>query len=184
MPAGTIDERHQWPYWTEQADKRFLIRNYGVNGERTDQIARRLASVTQTVDVVIIQGGINDLVQGRRPSDAAAHIRAMMHRGKELGGLVAVADVLPWNNGYPGGDGPIRDLNKLIHQLAKDEGVLLLRFYATLEDPQRRGRMKEAWTTDGNHPSAHGHRRLGQLVLRAVGTSPTVNSPAGHGGSA
>ena len=37
-----LDERHQWGYWAERANPGIRVRNHGVNGERTDQIAARL----------------------------------------------------------------------------------------------------------------------------------------------
>ena len=91
----------------------------------------------------------------------------MVRRGKELGLGVAVADVLPWNNGWPEAEPKIRRLNELIAQIAREEGVTLLPFHDTLEDPERPGRMREEWThPDGDHPSVAGYRRLGQLAFR------------------
>jgi len=58
----------------------------------------------------------------------------------------------------------------LIAELARDEGVPLLSFHDTLEDPERPGRMKEEWThPDGDHPSIAGYRRLGELAFRLPG---------------
>ena len=59
----------------------------------------------------------------------------MVERGSALGLRVAVADLLPWNNGYPEADPKIRRLNELIHAVAQRRGVPVLPFYATLEDP-------------------------------------------------
>ena len=90
----------------------------------------------------------------------------MAERGKELGLPVAIAELLPWNNGYPQADPKIRRLNELIHALARDEHVPVLPFYETLEDPARPGRMKEEWTSDGDHPSVEGYRLLGERAYR------------------
>ena len=110
-----------------------------------------------------MQGGINDIAQGRDIEAAARDLRALVERGLALGLPVAVCDVLPWNNGWPGKDADIRRLNALIH----DFGVPVLPFHATLEDPDRPGRMKDEWTNeDGDHPSLAGYRRLGELAFR------------------
>ena len=117
----------------------------------------------------MVQGGINDIVQGRSAAVAGANLRAMVRRGKELGLRVALADVLPWNNGWPDAEEPIRELNALIADIARDESVLLLPFHDTLEDPDRRGRMRDEWThADGDHPSVEGYRRLGEVVARSL----------------
>jgi lysophospholipase L1-like esterase len=115
--------------------------------------------------VIVVQGGINDVVQGRAVELAAADLQAMVRRAKEVAEVVLLPDVLPWNKGWPGAEPGIRELNALIRQLAAAEGVPLLPFHETLEDPERPGRMKEEWTPDGNHPSVEGHRRLGELAF-------------------
>jgi lysophospholipase L1-like esterase len=115
--------------------------------------------------VLIVQGGINDIVQGRDIDQAAKNLRAMVRRGKQLGLRVALADVLPWNNGWPDAAPKIRGLNELIAAIAREEDVPLLPFHDTLEDPDRPGRMREEWTSDGDHPSPEGYRRLGELAF-------------------
>ena len=145
---------------------RLEFRNCGVYGERTDQIARRLERCAEGADVLVVQGGINDIAQRRAIQPAAENLRAMVRRGKELGLTVLVADVLPWNNGHPVAERPIRRLNELIAALATEEDVPLLRFHETLEDGERPGRMREEWTSDGDHPSIEGYRRLGELAFR------------------
>jgi lysophospholipase L1-like esterase len=117
--------------------------------------------------VLVVQGGINDIAQGRPVAAAAADLRAMVQRGQELGLRVALVDVLPWNNGWPDAEIPIRELNTLIAEIARDEHVPLLPFHDTLEDPDRPGRMREEWThADGDHPSVAGYRRLGEIAFR------------------
>jgi len=94
----------------------------------------------------------------------------MVRRGKELGLRVAIADVLPWNNGWPDAEPQIRQLNALVAELAREEDVPLLPFHDTLEDPERPGRMRVEWThADGDHPSPAGYRRLGELAVRLPG---------------
>ena len=53
-----------------------------------------------------------------------------------------------------------------MHAIGRKEGVPVLPFHATLEDPERPGRMREEWTDDGDHPSVEGYRRLGELAFR------------------
>jgi lysophospholipase L1-like esterase len=135
-------------------------------GQRTDEIRARLEDCAGGADVVVVQGGINDIAQGRSVEAAAENLRAMVRRGKSLGLQVLLADVLPWNNGWPDGEPKIRRLNELIQEIARDEVVPLLPFHDTLEDRERPGRMREEWTSDGDHPSVEGYRRLGELAFR------------------
>jgi lysophospholipase L1-like esterase len=160
------DPESQYEHWAGFGDLRLEFRNCGVYGERTDEIALRLERCAEGADVLVVQGGINDIAQRRSVETAAENLRAIVRRGRELGLRVAIADVLPWNNGYPAAESPIRRLNALIGALAAEEQVRVLPFHATLEDPSRSGRMAEEWTSDGDHPSVAGYRRLGELAFQ------------------
>jgi lysophospholipase L1-like esterase len=155
-----------WDVWAAAADPRLSFRNCGIYGQRTDQIAARLTECARGADVLIVQGGINDVAQGRDVDTAAGNLRAIVRGGKELGLRVALADVLPWNNGWPGAEPKIRRLNELIAEIAREEDVPLLPFHDTLEDPERPGRMREEWTHEGDHPNEDGYRRLAEVAFR------------------
>jgi lysophospholipase L1-like esterase len=156
----------QYEYWAARADPRLKLRNCGVYGLRTDEIAERLDACADGARLLVVQGGINDIAQGRPVEEAAENLRAMVLRGRDLGLQLALANVLPWNNGYPQAEDPIRSLNALLDAIGTEESVPVLRFYETLEDSQRPGRMREEWTSDGDHPSVEGYRRLGELAFR------------------
>ena len=151
-----------WPTAAAKACPGLRFTVCAVYGKRTDEIAAWLDDASEGADVLVVQGGINDIAQGRPVAEAAGNLRAMIGRGQELGLRVAVANVLPWNNGWPDAEPSIRELNALIEEL----GVPVLPFHDTLEDPERPGRMREEWTFEGDHPSVEGYRRLGELAFR------------------
>jgi lysophospholipase L1-like esterase len=66
QPFEGTNVESQYLYWAAKADPRIEFRNHGVGGERTDQIFARFAAATAGADVLVVQGGINDVVQGRR----------------------------------------------------------------------------------------------------------------------
>jgi lysophospholipase L1-like esterase len=160
------DPESQYEHWAALRDPRLEFRNCGFYGQRTDEIAARLEACAADAEVLVVQGGINDVAQRLPVEPAAENLRRMVRRGLELGLRVAIADVLSWNNGYPDAEAPIRRLNELIATLADEEGVAMLPFHDTLEDTERPGRMRDAWTSDGDHPSIEGYRRLGELAFR------------------
>jgi lysophospholipase L1-like esterase len=161
-----LDERHQWGYWAERANPGIRVRNHGVNGERTDQIAARLDEALDGADVLIVQGGVNDIAQGRPIGPALERLSSMVAHGRATGVPVAIVNLLPWNTGFPAKDPLIRELNAGIAAFAAAEELELLDFFSTLEDPARRGTMRDAWTSEGDHPSLEGYRRLGELAFR------------------
>jgi len=160
------DERSQWQWWAAQADARLEFRTTAVYGERTDQIAGRLDLVLPGADALVVQGGINDVVQRRPVEEALRNLAEMLERGRAAGLSVAVTDVLPWNNGDERAAADIRRLNDAIRELAARAGATLLPFHDTLVDPADPTRMREGLTDDGDHPSVEGHRLLGERAFR------------------
>jgi len=154
-----------WEHWAALARPDIELRNCGVYSERTDEIARRLDACAAGADVLVVQGGINDVAQGRAVEAAAADLRAMVRRGLELGLRVLLCDVLPWNAGYPRFDRAVLALNALVAAVADEEGVVLVPFHDTLEDPARPGRMRDDWVADSDHPSVASYRRLAEVAV-------------------
>ena len=159
------DERSQWQWWAAQSAPQLEFRNLGVNGQRTDEIAARFDDAAQGADVLIVQGGINDVVQRRPVDEAARNLGGMVERAQALGLGVAIANVLPWGNGDARAAQDIAGLNELVRALAGRLGVPLLPFHETLVDPAEPRRMRAEWTDDGNHPSVEGHRLLGERAF-------------------
>ena len=160
--AQTGDPEGQWEHWAGLRHPELEFRNHGIWGQRIDEILARFDEAAAGADVLIVQGGINDIAQGRPIEPAADGLAEMIRRAQALGLPVAVCDVLPWNNGRPEHRAAIRALNARIHAL----GVPVLPFHDTLEDPQAPGRMKPEWTNEnGDHPSLAGYRRLGESAF-------------------
>src|SRR2546423_1077876 len=123
------DERSQWQWWVTGRDPSLELRNHGVYGERTDQIAAAFEAPAGGAEALIVQGGINDVVQGRPVDEAARHLAGVVERARQRGLPVAIADVLPWNNGDERAARDIVRLNELVRALAADTGVPLLPFH-------------------------------------------------------
>ena len=156
---AATDERSRWQWWAAARDARLEFRTRAVYGKRTDEIERFVDDVADGADVLVVQGGINDVVQQRRVEDAASSLAAMVERGRTLGLHVALADVLPWPRGDERAARDIVRLNELLHAVP---GVTPLRFHDTL------ARLDREWSDDGDHPSVEGHRLLGDEAARAL----------------
>jgi lysophospholipase L1-like esterase len=151
-----------------------------VYGERTDQIARRLELVLPGADVLVVQGGINDIAQRRPVEQAARNLEEMLARGRAAGLELAVADVLPWNNGDDPSAAEIERLNALIRRLAETAGATLLPFHDTLADPTDPRSIGPGLTDDGSHPSIEGHRLLGERAFRLPEVDGVVDEHEPH----
>jgi lysophospholipase L1-like esterase len=159
----------QWEYWAQREHPDLQIRNCGVRGQSTNEIAQRFEQCTQGADGVVIQGGINDLREGIPGAVVLANLRGMIRAAKELNLDVAVADLLPYGPA-PQADPIIDRLNCEIEGMARRERVTVLHFHRVLEDAQHPGRMRPGWTADGIHPSVKGYRRLGGMAFQPPGS--------------
>ena len=148
------DERSQWQWWATKSDPSLQFRTRAEYGRRTDEIARFLDDVLDGADLLVVQGGINDVAQ-RRPVEAAGrNLAAIVGKGRSLGLGVALADVLPWPAGDERAAREIERLNELIHAIAD---ATLLPFHDSLA-------AVEGWSDDGDHPSIEAHRLLGECA--------------------
>jgi lysophospholipase L1-like esterase len=164
-----LTRESQWQYWAGAAtDGAFRFRNCGVEGDRTDEIEARFAGCTTGADVVVIQGGTNDLAQHRTPAEAAANIRDMVRRAQQAGLRALVTTIPPVNSRYPTYAEPVRRLNARITSLAREARVRVIDFFGQLEDPRRPDQMPARWTADGIHPTVEGYARLGRAAARQL----------------
>src|ERR687885_2353623 len=83
--GSALDERSQWEWWAARARPGLGLRNCGVYGERAEEIERRLEACVAGADALVVQGGINDVAQGRPVEGAAAALRRMGRRGGGVG---------------------------------------------------------------------------------------------------
>jgi lysophospholipase L1-like esterase len=155
--AADSDERSQWGWWAERRAPELELRNHGVYGQRTDEIAARLDLAARGASLLVVQGGINDVAQRRPVEEAARNLAGMLEHGRRLGLAVVLADVLPWPNGDARAAADIARLNVLVHALADGLDVPLLPFHDTLA-------ARADWSDDGDHPSIDGHRLLGEAA--------------------
>jgi lysophospholipase L1-like esterase len=161
----TLDERSQWEYWAQrQLGASVTIRNCGVPGERTDQIALRLAFCTQGADAVILEGGLNDLIQGKSVDSIVQNLQAMVRKAKAMGLRVGITELLPVRNPEPAFADTIELLNSRIEGIARTDGARLYRWYHLVEDPNQSGSLRADLTTDGLHPTVAGYRLLGDAI--------------------
>ena len=81
-PAGDGDERSQFAYWLQASHPEWRALNRGVNGERSDEIARRFDRdvLAHSPDAVVIIAGVNDVYQGRPASVVIEQLSAMYAR--------------------------------------------------------------------------------------------------------
>ena len=91
----------QWEHWAELAHPELIFANHGIYGQRTDEIALRFGEAVEGADVLVVQGGINDIAQGRDVEPAAAILAALVERGLAVGSASRSATSCPGTTAAP-----------------------------------------------------------------------------------
>ncbi|MGZ5322812.1 MAG: SGNH/GDSL hydrolase family protein [Solirubrobacterales bacterium] len=171
-----MTRRSQYQFWANRLQPRLRFRNCGVPGERTDEIALRLDGCARRADVLLIQGGTNDLLQaykGELPHSpleqvgvAAANLRGMVREARRAGvRRVLLADVVPIEKTTRAQAAKVRRLHRAIWSIRRHENVQVVPFFHTLTDHGDPARFAAGLNADKVHPSVTGYRRLGGALV-------------------
>lgn len=100
-------ERADWNALLGRSD----IANYGVSGDDTEGLLRRLDAVERSgAKTAVVLIGINDLAVGRAPEAVAANVRQIVARlGKSI--RVILVSVMPTSMDHANLNGPVADLD-------------------------------------------------------------------------
>lgn len=131
--------------------------NVGVDGNTTAQMQARFTAdvIDRVPGIVVIQGGINDLIQG---ADSIANIAKMAAEAKQQDMRVIIAAVLPQDQDVFVTAAQIEAFNQQLLALAQSNGYQYADYYDALLDAS--GRPDDSLLTDGLHPNAAGYRAL------------------------
>jgi acyl-CoA thioesterase-1 len=164
-PAGCGDEQSQYAYWLVRARPEWEVLNRGVNGERSDEIARRFERdvIDLRPDVVVIIAGVNDVYQGRGVDDVTQNLRLMYGRAQDAGVMVLAGTIVPYDTATPEQNRKMCEINAWIGcEAERDPNVAFVdtrRAVASPHDPDRL-----VSSPDALHPSVDGYRRMAEAI--------------------
>ena len=168
-PRGEGDETSQFAYWLMQARPEWDVRNRGINGERSDQIAARWDAHVAADDpaAVIIIAGVNDVYQGRTVEHVTTQLRAMYDRAAASRSPVIAGSIVPYNTATPEQNAKMHAINAWIRAEAdRDPNITFAdtRAAAASEaDPDML-----SGSPDGLHPDIDGYKRMAQAIAGAI----------------
>jgi acyl-CoA thioesterase-1 len=174
-PDGSGNVESQYSHWLMKARPGWDVRNRGVNGERSDQIAARFDRdvVQANPAAVVIIAGVNDVYQGRPASAVIEQLRAMYERARKAGIPVVAGSIVPYNTATADQNARMQEINAWIREATSRERHL--RFAdtrAAVAAKDARDRLAES--PDGLHPSPAGYRRMAEALL------PVLEAALGH----
>jgi lysophospholipase L1-like esterase len=147
------------------------VHNFGVAGDTTEGMLRRLPEVLATgplPQTVIVLGGTNDVAHGWPAARTMANLDAITRRVREAGRQPVL--VCP----PPAGALPepaLRSLRHAIREYATRNDVRAVDPWPALEDRTRPGHMRPELAMDGVHPSGRGQLVLAREIAHALGWS-------------
>jgi lysophospholipase L1-like esterase len=141
--------------------------NFGVNGDSTRGMLRRLESRVALLDpdYIVIWGGINDLYGGFPPEDIMENLRALYVKTSEIGAK-SIACTLTSVTGFDAAIRSIITLNCLIIEHCSENAILLADLFGATSDDE--GRLMGGFSSDGVHLTAAGNERVAQAIYEDV----------------
>jgi lysophospholipase L1-like esterase len=168
-PDGEGDERSQFAYWLRLAHPEWTVLNRGVNGERSDEIARRFDRdvIAHSPNVVVVIAGVNDVYQGRNASQVIQGLRTMYSRARDAGVAVVAGTIVPYNSATEGQNLQMRAVNEwIVAEAGRDPNVTAVDTRRAVADPADADRL--AGSPDGLHPDVDGYRRMAEALAPVI----------------
>jgi lysophospholipase L1-like esterase len=168
-PDGSGDVQSQYAYWLMRARPEWDVRNRGVNGERSDEIARRFDRdvLAAAPAVVIVIGGVNDIYQGRTADEVQRQLATIYARAAAAGIKVAAGTIIPFNTATPEQNRRMHEVNAwILLRPEQDRNLAVVDTRAAVASPADPDRLISS--PDDLHPSIDGYRRMAEAIRPAI----------------
>jgi lysophospholipase L1-like esterase len=167
-PNGQGDEQSQFTYWMEQKHPEWTVLNKGVNGERTDEIFRRIAAdvIAEKPHMAIVLAGVNDIYQGRPAGLVTSNLKSIYDKLRRNGIQVLACTILPYNSMSADARNRMKEVNDWIEKYARDYNLGFCDLFHVTENPKKPWTL--ASTADGLHPDINGHKRMAEALTATI----------------
>ena len=168
-PYGAGNPKSQFGYWVMKRNPQWEVFNRGVEGERSDQIAKRFKRdvLKKNPDFVTILAGVNDLYQGYPAEHVIRHLKALYHESLRAGIPVIACTILPYNSVSQVVQERMAYVSDWISQTSlKNEHVYFCDTATAVRNPDRPGYLISS--ADGLHPDVEGYRKVGETVAHCI----------------
>jgi len=148
--------------------ERISVYNLGVDGDRSEQLLRRLAgeATARNASVIVVSIGANDLGwHGTSGTDSALfreRYDGILSEAGHVSGRILTLGILnvdESNESHGVSNEQVLTFNEIIAELARRHGAEFLDLYGMLEPED---------FVDGLHPNASGHAKLAPLIAREL----------------
>lgn len=172
----------EWPALDQKHFEGIAVVNRGISGQLTSQMLLRFRQdvIDLHPNVVVIQGGTNDLARVLPPANPTieSNLASMAQLAQVNGIRTVLASILPVNDYELDPRGQhylqtrnhspqqIRDLNDWLRKYAMETNCVFLDYYSAMVDS--RGFLKKGYSVDGLHPNAAAYELMKPLAADAI----------------
>lgn len=167
-PDGKGDPKGQYVYWMMKSRPGWAVLNYGVSGERTDDVRVRFERdvLKEKPKYVVILAGANDASQGRDLKETEADL-LWMYETAALSVITPVACTIPpFTRSTNIQAQAIQELNAWIKDKAEALKIPFCDLSRVVADKKDHTRLKSS--PDGLHPDLKGYRAIGEALVKTI----------------
>ena len=170
-PNGAGDPTSQYAYWLMQDQPDWDVRNKGINGQRSDEIAARFDRdvLAETPAAVVIIAGVNDVYQGRPAQHVIDQLSQMYTRAASARIPIVAGTIIPYNTATADQNDRMRSVNAWIRAqetTASTVPLVVADTRAAVAAPSNDDLLFDS--PDQLHPSAEGYRRMAACLRPAI----------------
>jgi lysophospholipase L1-like esterase len=170
-PNGAGDPTSQYAYWLMQDERHWDVRNKGINGQRSDEIAARFDRdvVVEAPAVVVIIAGVNDAYQGRPAQHVIDQLADMYRRAASAHIATVAGTIIPYNTATADQNDRMRTINSWIRAqetIASRVPLIVADTRAAVAAPSNGDQLFDS--PDQLHPTAEGYRRMAMCLRPAI----------------
>jgi len=166
-PYGAGDPEAFYGFWMMKKEPQWTVLNYGINGQRSDEIRDRLEAVFAShPSYIVVLAGVNDIYQGTDLQMTVRNLGGMYREIQRKNVIPVAASVLPFDKATTTQAAEIRDLNKWIKHTAEKFKIPFVDLNKAVADPAHPDQLNG--TPDGLHPDEGSYRQMGFAVLRVI----------------
>ncbi|HEY6283454.1 MAG TPA: GDSL-type esterase/lipase family protein [Nitrososphaerales archaeon] len=167
-PDGAGDKKSQYSYWLMRGHSDWDVLNRGVNGERSDQILRRLAKdvISEEPAIAVILAGVNDIYQGFAADFTTRNLSKMYSKCLRAAIVPVLCTILPYDTMGKREKLLRRELNGWIESESQRLRVPFSDTAEAVSASDNADRL--SGSPDRIHPDVAGYRRMATAIGKTI----------------
>ena len=169
---GGNKESQLWPWMIETLGLPLTYYNAGLERDTIRKVEGRIENlmIRYSPRMVFLHVGIQDLHHLIPWQEFSGNLENIVAIAQRYNSRLFVNEVLPYKNGSSGNIkyGDVQRLNGQMAEWCREKGILLIRFFDSVECAITKGLRDPYHVSDYIHPSIEGYKALGRMMGEQV----------------